>query len=64
MSPHDSDPVHVRAAVRGRVTRCSKKLQELCDSEEVDLVMLKDDIEEIGSRINVLDNAESKIELG
>ena len=57
MSPHDPDPVHVRAAVRAWVTRCSKKLQELCDSEEVDLVKLKDDIEEIGSRIYVLDNA-------
>ena len=63
MSPPEPDPVRVRAAARGWVTRCSKKLQELCATEEVDLVQLNDAIEEFDARLNVLDNAQSIVEL-
>ena len=63
MSPPEPNPAHIRAAAHGWITRCSKKLQGLSDSEEVDLVKLNDATEEFDTRCTVLDDAQSIVEL-
>ena len=63
MSPPEPNPAHIRAAAHGWITRCSKKLQGLSDSKEVDLVKLNDAIEEFDTRLTVLADAQSIVEL-
>ena len=58
-----SDAVKQRTALRGWVTRTSRKLDSVCMGKQVDKYVLTDLIEEFDKHMDKLDNVQSQIEI-
>ena len=58
-----SDAVKQRTALRGWVTRTSRKLDSVCMGKQVDKFVLTDLIEEFDKHMDKLDNVQSQIEI-
>ena len=51
-----------RAGARGWATRASNKLETLCQETTVDILVIKDAMEELDARIKALDAAQAAVE--